>query len=74
MSKKNIAYKYKVSIIMAVGGSNCNCNNQGGGAKKLSEYNKFMKKEIKNVKQSNPKLSHRDAFSKAASNWSKMKK
>ena len=47
MSKKNIAYKYKVSIIMAVGGSNCNCNNQGGGAKKLSEYNKFMKQEIK---------------------------
>lgn len=32
--KKNIAYKYKVSIIMATGGSNCNCNKQEGAKRK----------------------------------------
>jgi len=87
MLKKNIAYKYKVSIIMATGGSNCNCdsNNQDGGAKKrkkstttkkrkISDYNKFMKTEIKKVKNDDPKLSHQQAFKKAAGNWSKNKK
>jgi hypothetical protein len=79
MLKKNIAYKYKVSITMATGGSNCNCNNQEGGAKKktstkkrkLSPYNIFMKTEIKKVKKDNPKLSHQQAFKKAAGNWGK---
>lgn len=37
--------------------------------RKLSEYNKFMKKEIPLVKKSNPKLSHMEAFKKAAGNW-----
>ena len=37
--------------------------------RKLSEYNKFMKKEIPIVKKNNPKLSHMEAFKKAASNW-----
>jgi hypothetical protein len=37
--------------------------------RKLSEYNKFMKKEIPIVKKKNPKLSHIEAFKKAASNW-----
>ena len=37
--------------------------------RKLSEYNKFMKKEIPLVKKSNPKLSHMEAFKKAADNW-----
>ena len=77
--KKNIANKYKVSIIMPTGGSNCNCNNQEGGAKrktstkksKLSPYNIFMKTEIKKVKKENPKLTHQQAFKKAAGNWSK---
>jgi len=69
---------------MAAGGSNCNCesNNQDGGAKrkktstkkrKLSPYNIFMKTEIKKVKKNDPKLSHQQAFKKAAGNWSKKK-
>lgn len=37
--------------------------------RKLSEYNKFMKKEIPLVKKNNPKLSHMEAFKKAAGNW-----
>lgn len=83
MLKKNIAYKYKASIIMATGGSNCNCNKQEGGAKRkhtsnkkkgLSDYNIFMKTEIQNVKKNFPKLSHRQAFTKAAGNWSKRNK
>ena len=67
---------------MATGGSNCNCNNQDGGAKrkktstkkrKLSPYNIFMKTEIQDVKKKFPKLSHQQAFTKAAGNWSKKK-
>ena len=34
-----------------------------------SRYNVFMSKEIKRVKSQNPRLSHKAAFKKAASNW-----
>lgn len=32
-------------------------------------YNTFMKTEIPKVKKADPKLSHKDAFKKAAANW-----
>lgn len=69
----------------AKGGSNCNCDAQNGGkkaqkakkakgAKKPTEYNLFMKKEIQRVKKNDPTLDHREAFTQAANNWSKNKK
>lgn len=36
----------------------------------LSAYNMFMKSEIGKVKRANPALSHKEAFSEAARNWS----
>lgn len=38
-----------------------------------SKYNEFMKTEIVNVKKANPSLTHKEAFSQAAANWSKNK-
>jgi len=37
----------------------------------MSAYNLFMKKEIPAVKRAHPNLSHREAFTQAARNWSK---
>tara|TARA_Y100000389_G_scaffold1567_1_gene1595 strand:- start:1980 stop:2177 length:198 start_codon:yes stop_codon:yes gene_type:complete len=61
---------------MPTGGSECGCSQDGGKRKKvaskkrgLSDYNKFMKTEIQKVKKENPKLTHQQAFKKAASNW-----
>ena len=42
--------------------------------RKLSAYNLFMKTEIPKVKKANPKLSHKDAFKRAAANYTKEKK
>ena len=39
--------------------------------RKLSAYNLFMKTEIPKVKKANPKLSHQQAFKKAAANYKK---
>jgi hypothetical protein len=68
---------------MPKGGNNCGCGceTQNGGKKiaaskksrKLSEYNKFMKTELQKVKKENPKLTHQQAFKKAASNWKRKK-
>lgn len=38
-----------------------------------STYNVFMKNELKKVKQENPDLNHKAAFSKAAGNWATAK-
>lgn len=62
---------------MPTGGGECGCAQDGGKRKKkaaskkrgLSDYNKFMKTEIKKVKSENPKLTHQEAFKKAAGNW-----
>lgn len=40
-------------------------------APKKGSYIKFMSCEIKKVKKDNPKMTHKAAFKKAASNWSK---
>ena len=37
--------------------------------RKLSAYNLFMKTEIPKVKKANPKMNHKQAFKKAASNY-----
>ena len=42
--------------------------------RKLSAYNLFMKTEIPKVKKANPKLSHKEAFKRAAANYTKEKK
>tara|TARA_Y100000591_G_C21598316_1_gene576726 strand:- start:386 stop:601 length:216 start_codon:yes stop_codon:yes gene_type:complete len=41
------------------------------GTRKLSAFNIFMKDELKRVKKSHPKISHKDAFKMAAENWKK---
>lgn len=64
------------------GGSNCNCDVQNGGkkakkangAKKPTEYNLFMKKEIQRIKKNDHTMNHREVFTQAANNWSKNKK
>ena len=38
-----------------------------------SKYNEFMKTEIANVKAKDSTLSHKEAFSKAAANWTAKK-
>ncbi|CAO3608926.1 unnamed protein product [Mucor fragilis] len=40
------------------------------GTRKVSAYNSFIKTEIAKVKRDNPDMAHKDAFKKAASNWS----
>lgn len=40
-----------------------------GGAKKLSPYNMFMKKELAVVKKEQPTLDHKAAFKEVASRW-----
>ena len=42
--------------------------------RKLSAYNLFMRTEIPKVKKANPKLTHKEAFQKAAANYAKEKK
>ena len=37
-------------------------------------YQIFMKEEIARLKESHPKLEHKERFSMAAQNWSKQKK
>ena len=39
-----------------------------------SAYNLFMKSELAKIKKADPKLDHKEAFKKAAANWSKSKK
>ena len=39
--------------------------------RKLSAFNLFMKEEIPRVKRDHPDLSHREAFARAAQNWTK---
>ena len=51
----------------------CNLNEIKGG-KKLSSYNKFMKKEIAKLKETNNYSDHKEIFKLAAKNWSKSKK
>lgn len=41
--------------------------------RKPTKYNLFMKSELHKIKSENTSLSHREAFSKAAANWSKAK-
>nr|AYO86709.1 crabs claw [Chimonanthus praecox] len=36
-----------------------------------SAYNRFMKEEIQRIKTINPKIPHREAFSRAAKNWAR---
>tara|TARA_B100000795_G_scaffold269733_1_gene260115 strand:+ start:2808 stop:2996 length:189 start_codon:yes stop_codon:yes gene_type:complete len=58
------------------GGNNCNCDSQNGGGRKRkpTKYNLYMKSEIKKLKGANPKITHQEAFKKAANNWSANKK
>jgi hypothetical protein len=66
---------------MPTGGSECGCAQDGGKRKKkaaskkrgLSDYNIFMKTEIQKVKKEFPKLTHQQAFKKAAGNWKSKK-
>ena len=37
--------------------------------RKLSEYQLFMQKTIKDIKIENPEISHKDAFNEATKRW-----
>ncbi|RIB11121.1 hypothetical protein C2G38_1978783, partial [Gigaspora rosea] len=41
----------------------------GGGKRKLSPYNAFMKSELPKVKAENPSLEHKAAFKLVAERW-----
>ncbi|CAG8692703.1 hypothetical protein RhiirA5_365111 [Rhizophagus irregularis] len=41
----------------------------GGGKRKLSPYNAFMKSELPKVKAENPNLEHKAAFKLVAERW-----
>ncbi|RKP09540.1 hypothetical protein THASP1DRAFT_28671 [Thamnocephalis sphaerospora] len=41
----------------------------GGGRKKISPYNTFMKQNLPKVKSENPDLTHKEAFAKVAELW-----
>nr|CAG8514783.1 73_t:CDS:2 [Entrophospora candida] len=41
----------------------------GGGKRKLSPYNTFMKSELPKVKAENPNLEHKAAFKLVAERW-----
>ncbi|KAI8353087.1 hypothetical protein B0O80DRAFT_387380 [Mortierella sp. GBAus27b] len=41
----------------------------GGGTKKLSPYNKFMKTELAKIKAEKPELNHKEAFKEVATRW-----
>ena len=61
LQKSELCYVYENSAI-AIESVLCGCP-------VVFIENKFMKKEIPIVKKNNPKLSHMEAFKKAASNW-----
>ncbi|ORX70161.1 hypothetical protein DL89DRAFT_153143 [Linderina pennispora] len=44
-----------------------------GGGKKVSAYNKFMKDQLPKFKQSNPGVTHKEAFKKVAQLWANAK-
>ncbi|KIM79803.1 hypothetical protein PILCRDRAFT_822979 [Piloderma croceum F 1598] len=46
----------------------------GGGGKRLSPYNKFMKTELARLKETEPNMAHMDRFKLAAGNWKNAKK
>jgi len=46
----------------------------GGGGKKLSPYNKFMKTELARLKETEPNMAHMERFKLAAGNWKHAKK
>ena len=71
--KKSCSYKggMKKPCSMKNGGKKNSKHHMKAGKKGKGSYHKFMKCEIKKVKKENPKMSHKQAFKKAASNWSK---
>jgi hypothetical protein len=44
-----------------------------GPKRELSEYNKFMKTELTNLKKSDPDSNHKDRWAKAIENWKNKK-
>ncbi|KAL1718406.1 hypothetical protein EV715DRAFT_291235 [Schizophyllum commune] len=45
----------------------------GGGKKKLSEFNKFMKQELSRLKEAEPDITHQERFKLATANWKNAK-
>ncbi|VDC08005.1 unnamed protein product [Peniophora sp. CBMAI 1063] len=41
----------------------------GGPKKKLSPFNKYMKKELARLKEDKPDLTHKERFTLATQNW-----
>ncbi|KAF9270778.1 hypothetical protein L218DRAFT_849274, partial [Marasmius fiardii PR-910] len=41
----------------------------GGGNKKLTPFNKFIKQELNRLKETEPDISHQERFKLATANW-----
>ncbi|EAU92606.1 hypothetical protein CC1G_06617 [Coprinopsis cinerea okayama7 len=41
----------------------------GGGKKKLTAFNLFMKTEMARLKETEPDMTHKDRFKQATENW-----
>ena len=69
--KKRGGMSHKKRGAMSRAGSKKKKKKASKKAPKKGSYIKFMSCEIKKVKKDNPKMTHKAAFKKAASNWSK---
>jgi hypothetical protein len=72
-SKKDVDDYYKDAMKKSVEKKKGNDNDDTKPKKTLNEYQKFMKENIKTVKEKNPKLTGPEVFSMIAKLWKKEK-
>jgi hypothetical protein len=72
-SKKDVDDYYKDAMKKSVEKKKGNDNDDTKPKKALNEYQKFMKENIKTVKEKNPKLTGPEVFSMIAKLWKKEK-
>lgn len=73
-TKKEIDDYYKDAMKKCVEKKKGNDNDDTKPKKELNAYQKFMKENIKTVKEQNPKLTYPEVFSMIATLWKKKKK
>lgn len=57
----------------STGGCGCSSQQAGGAKRKLSDYNKFMKKEMADLKKRHPSKSAQECMKMAAKKWKMVK-
>ena len=72
-SKKDVDDYYKDAMKKSVEKKKGNDNDDTKPKKALNEYQKFMKENIKTIKEKNPKLTGPEVFSMIAKLWKKEK-